>query len=193
MTKGWGYRIHENVPVKVIAIVLFTMRGRMCVCVCVRWHKKMILIQTEQSGYEMRQIYSQVAWIFTTEKHWFLTKVYKTPSALTILLMFLYCTEMPKPQTNLISGFAVNVLCSLRSSDDHSALYQASSQLTLFCKGPDSAKQGLAPACKVPWHFWRITGARTPGLLTEALPLHSCATGDSEELSNPQPIMFCKS
>ena len=54
----------------------------------------------------------------------FFNKSLQNSLCLTITLMFLYYSEMPKPQINLISGFTVNVLCSLRSSDDHSGLYQ---------------------------------------------------------------------
>lgn len=50
-----------------------------------------------------------------------------------------------------------------------------------FCEGPSSAKQVLAPACQVPVHFWKITGARAAD---RGQPLHGCATGDSEELSH---------
>lgn len=60
-----------------------------------------------------------------------------------------------------------------------------SSQMTSFCEGPNSAKQGLAPACEVPLHFWRTAGARDPALLTRDPPLHSCAAGVGKELSYP--------
>lgn len=54
-----------------------------------------------------------------------------------------------------------------------------SSQMTIFCEGPDSAKRVLAPACEVPLRFWRITGACAPVLMTGGLPLplHLCNRG----------------
>jgi len=61
-----------------------------------------------------------------------------------------------------------------------------SSQIIGFCEGLNSAKQGLAPVYDVLLHFWRITGACAPVLLTGG-QLHSCATGDSEVCPNVRP------
>ena len=90
----------------------------------------------------------------------------------TITLMFLYYSEMPKPQINLISGFTVNVLCSLRSSDDHSGLYQPFIPNHRFLWRAQFCK---ARACSCVWcsaaflenHWSMCSGAADRGPVTQ--------------------------
>lgn len=110
------------------------MKGRMCVCVlyvcvcfvCMCWPKKNQNLNISRTASVWNTTSLQPNCMnLPYRKALFFNKSLQNSLCPVITLMFLYYSEMPKPQINLISGFTVNVLCSLRNSDDRSGLYQS--------------------------------------------------------------------